>query len=188
MKKTTMTVPIRDFEAKAKQFAYQKHAMTNHQYDGKPYSVHLDQCFDLGLEYAYYVEDTLLDNVLAAIWLHDVQEDCRVNYNEIKKEFNEVIAELSYAVRDEKGRTRKERHNKVYYAGIRAVPYATFIKLCDRIANMEYSQRTGSSMYKTYASEHEEFYRELYDGRFQNMWDHLCRIVDEGPGTSTARN
>jgi hypothetical protein len=40
---------------------------------------------------------------------------------------------------NDKGRTRQERAGEHYYQGIRETPYAPFVKLCDRTANMTYS-------------------------------------------------
>ena len=50
-----------------------------------------------------------------------------------------MAAEIVYALTNDKGRTRAERAGEQYYAGIRETPYAPFIKLCDRMANMSYS-------------------------------------------------
>ena len=50
-----------------------------------------------------------------------------------------MAAEIVYALTNDKGRTRQERAGEKYYAGIRETPYAPFMKLCDRLANMTYS-------------------------------------------------
>jgi hypothetical protein len=47
--------------------------------------------------------------------------------------------EIVYALTNDKGRTRAERAGEKYYKGIRETPYAPFVKLCDRLANVSYS-------------------------------------------------
>jgi hypothetical protein len=50
-----------------------------------------------------------------------------------------LASEIVYALTNEKGRNRKERAGKRYYEGIRNTPYAPFVKMCDRMANIRYS-------------------------------------------------
>ena len=50
-----------------------------------------------------------------------------------------MATEIAYALTNEKGRNRAERANERYYSGIRSTPYAPFVKLCDRYANISYS-------------------------------------------------
>lgn len=50
-----------------------------------------------------------------------------------------MAAEIVYALTNDKGRTRAERAGEKYYQGIRETPYAPFVKLADRLANITYS-------------------------------------------------
>ena len=50
-----------------------------------------------------------------------------------------TAAEIVYALTNDKGRTRAERAGERYYQGIRETPYAPFVKLADRYANITYS-------------------------------------------------
>ena len=66
--------------------------------------------------------------------------------------------EIVYALTNDKGRTRSERAGEKYYQGIRETPYAPFVKLCDRLANVTYScsidsGRDGNRMREVYKSE-----------------------------------
>lgn len=81
-------------------------------------------------------------------WFHDSIEDARLTYNDVKREAARLglddaqatlAAEIVYALTNEKGRTREERANDRYYAGIRTTPYAPLLKLADRLANLKYS-------------------------------------------------
>ena len=148
---------------KAQVFAIGKHDETNHFYEGElPYSYHLDLAFHVGLKFIYLVDKNEQENVLAAIWCHDVIEDCRVTYNDLKKETNQKVAELVYAVTNEKGKNRAERANSKYYDGIVHTKYATFIKLCDRISHVLHANKSSDigfkdSMVGKYRSENKHF-------------------------------
>jgi (p)ppGpp synthase/HD superfamily hydrolase len=97
------------------------------------------------------------------VWLHDTIEDCRLTYNDILKISNKEVAELVYALTNEKGKNRAERANQKYYKGIRDVEHATFIKLCDRLANVIYSKDTEFRMFDVYKNENEDFLKHLFE-------------------------
>lgn len=160
-------------QEQAKDYAKKCHTDTNHKYDGHPYTVHLQMVVDVSNKFIHLIPEDQRDNVLSGCWVHDLQEDCRVTRNDLKNATNEVVAELGYALTNEKGRTRKERANDKYYEGIRNTPYATFIKLCDRIANMTYSTKSGSRMSEMYRNEMPDFIGKLYDEKYQEMFDYL---------------
>lgn len=137
------------------------HRNVNHLYDGRCYSVHLNIVVECALQYIHIIPVEDRENVLAACWLHDVIEDCRWTYNDVKKKFNEQVAEIVYAVSNEKGKNRAERANDKYYRGIRNTKHATFVKMCDRLANIKYSKETNSRMLKVYNEEHVDFLTKI---------------------------
>ena len=155
-------------------FAINAHAKTNHTYDGNPYSVHLSMVAMVGVKFIHLIPQQSRQDVLDALWLHDTLEDCRLTYNDILKISNEKVAELVYAVTNEKGRNRKERANEKYYKGICETEFATFIKLCDRIANVIYSSKTKSRMFEVYKKENEYFLKSLFEKI--NFFFNLFRI------------
>jgi hypothetical protein len=107
---------------------------------------------------------TLRTACLRAAWGHDLIEDCRVSYNDVKEILGQEAADIVYAVTNEKGKNRKERANDKYYEGIRETKGAVFVKLCDRIANVQYSKMTGSRMFEMYRKENDNFIEKLgYD-------------------------
>ena len=131
--------------------AHRLHESVNQFYDGdKPYGYHLDMVAKEVYAYGHLVlvgEDELLPLFMGA-WFHDSIEDARVSYNDVKKialklglteEQAFMASEIVYALTNEKGRNRKERAGKRYYEGIRNTPYAPFVKMCDRMANIRYS-------------------------------------------------
>lgn len=143
-------------------FAIKAHSDTNHLYDNKPYSVHLAMVAYYAQKYIEFVPEEYRDDVISACWLHDTIEDTRNTYNDIKKISSEFVADIVYAVTNEKGKNRKERANDAYYKGIRETPFAVFVKLCDRLANVKYSLDTNSRMLDVYRKEQIDFIDELF--------------------------
>lgn len=96
---------------------------------------------------------------------------------DLKKVTNKKVAEIVYAVTTEKGRTREERANEKYYEGIKKTKYATFVKLCDRLANVAHSKLTNSSMLKKYEKENEKFVDYLYNNEYHSMFVQLKDLI-----------
>ncbi len=164
-------------------FALMAHSDTNHYYDEYlPYEFHLRMVVKEAYDNIHLVEHLGFDymvNVICAAWLHDTIEDARKNYNDIKKGFNVDIAEMVRAVTNYgRGRDRDERMPDYIYAEIKTTPGAAFIKICDRIANAQYSKMTGSSMYNKYQKEQPKF-RQLIEtpGELKQMWEALDELL-----------
>ncbi|MBQ7510164.1 MAG: hypothetical protein IJT53_04580 [Prevotella sp.] len=133
-----------------REHAHMLHDSVNQRYDlNHPYSYHLDMVADAVFKYGHLVcqrEDDVLPLFFGAFY-HDSIEDARMTYNDVKKGarlfMNDdqayMAAEMVYALTNDKGRTRAERAGEHYYAGIRETPYAPFLKLADRLANITYS-------------------------------------------------
>lgn len=145
-----------------KAYAREKHQLANHTYDGKPYEFHLNMVYQTAQEFIHTMPEEAHHDILCGCWVHDIIEDARESYNDVKKRTNETIAELAYALTNEKGRTRQERANDKYYEGIRNTPYASFVKMCDRMANYRYAKQNGSRMAAIYEKEHPEFIKKIY--------------------------
>ena len=133
-----------------RQSAHELHASVNQTYDGdKPYGFHLDMVAASVYEYGYLVCDDERDllPMFFGAYFHDSIEDARLTYNDVTKHalrwMDEqqalTAAEIVYALTNDKGRTRAERAGERYYKGIRETPYAPFVKLADRRANITYS-------------------------------------------------
>ena len=148
--------------------AHALHASVNHAYDRiRPYGFHLDMVVNWVHKYIGEVcvsEQDILPIYFAAYY-HDSIEDARLSYNDVMKIAKEVMdeeqaylaTEIVYALTNEKGRNRAERANEKYYAGIREIPYAPFVKLADRLANTSYAFSKGTAdslrMSKVYREE-----------------------------------
>jgi len=163
---------------RAKMFAEAAHA--GQSYDSFPYTYHLSQVVAMLEKFGF--DDPIM---LSAGWLHDSIEDTNRNYNDIASEFGPEVAELVYAVTNEKGRNRKERNARTY-PGIRGNDQATALKLADRIANVEHGTINGGKE-EMYRKEFENFQFHLRpskeeaakpeDERITRMWTHLARLL-----------
>ena len=158
----------------------EQHKNTNHFYDTYlPYEFHLRMVAQVAVDFIYLLKDKEkieYIEVQLACYGHDLIEDTRVSYNDVKEALGEYAADIVYAVSNEKGKTRKERANEKYYEGIRNTSGATFVKLCDRIANVQYSKLTKSNMFEKYKTENEQFAKSLYNEDYQPMFDYLDKL------------
>lgn len=118
------------------------------------------------------------DIVIAACYCHDTIEDTRQTYNDVRNATNIKVANITFALTNEKGKTRKDRANDKYYEGIRNEEFAVFCKMCDRIANVEYSLSKGSNMADMYKKETPEFVSKIYDKQYEEMFNHLYQILN----------
>ena len=160
--------------------AHDLHASVN-----QTYGHNLDMVVDAVRTYGHYVcasADDVLPLFFGA-YFHDSIEDARLTYNDVTATARHymsdaqafVAAEIVYALTNDKGRTRAERAGERYYQGIRATPYAPFVKMADRLANITYSCKhtdtDNSHMREVYRRELPHFLvsvapTETDDGRF----------------------
>ena len=156
-----------------RQAAHDLHQSVNQTYgDDLPYGFHLDMVVEGIADFGHLVcvsEDDVLPIIFGGYY-HDAIEDARVTYNDVMniarqwltEEQALIATEIVYALTNDKGRTRAERAGEKYYQGIRETPYAPFVKLCDRLANVTYScsidsGRNGSRMREVYKNEMTHF-------------------------------
>ncbi len=161
----------------AQTYSVSVHAETNHLYDNSPYSIHLKMVVLYAVKYLELMPKYKHLTIIQSSWLHDTIEDCRVTYNDLKNEFSEEVAEVVYALSNEKGKSRKERANDKYYLGIQTTPCATFVKICDRLANVKYSKDKGSRMFDVYKKENDAFQNKLWSQRFSTMFNELSELL-----------
>lgn len=167
---------ITEFQTEV-QWIFKQHDDTNHMYDTYlPYSFHLRMVSNVAKDYIHLLPKNLQVPAILAAWGHDLIEDTRVSYNDVRKELGYDAAEIVYAVSNEKGKNRKERANEKYYKGICETPGATFVKLCDRIANVQYSKMTKSRQFEMYKEENENFTNSLKSytgGDLEELFNYL---------------
>ena len=145
----------------ARIWATQVHSACNHTYDGRPYSYHLAQAAQWARRFSHLLEPDQRDIVIAGAWVHDSIEDARQTYNDVLKAVGIGPAEIAYALTNDKGKTRAERAGDAYYEGIRQNFLFVYVKLCDRLANVSNSVRTGSRMAQVYKDEYPHFRAQI---------------------------
>lgn len=133
-----------------RQEAHELHQSVNQTYgDELPYGFHLDMVAE-GVGNFGHLVCTCENDVIPLFfgsYYHDSIEDARLTYNDVMQRARRwmteeqalMATEIVYALTNDKGRTRTERAGEKYYKGIRETPYAPFVKLCDRLANVTYS-------------------------------------------------
>ena len=163
---------------KSKEYAVKCHTDTCHYYDTHLYSYHLQMVVDVANKFIHLIPEKDRDVVISSAWCHDLIEDTRNTHSDVLKATSLEVAEIVYALTNEKGKTRKERANEKYYAGIRNTTYATFVKLCDRIANIQYSMSQRSRMLEMYRKETPDFINTLYDEKYDEMFHYLETLVE----------
>jgi len=163
-------------ETKAKEFALTAHK--GQMYGTKDYSFHLEAVVAVAKNF------NLNENIVAACWLHDTMEDCKISFQDVKNVCGETVAELVYCVTDELGRNRKERKEKTY-PKILGNKDALCVKLCDRIANLQQSITDKNiGLLSMYLKEHKEFREKLFSENvsavLMELWLKLDELVTEG--------
>lgn len=156
----------------ARKFAEDRHVGQTIS-DGKPYIVHLDKVV-ANLRKFGYGSDT---NLLIAGYLHDIVEDTGTTLEEIKALFGDDVMALVHGVTDEPGINRKERKAKTY-PKIKGNDRITVLKLCDRIANVEYPSQDKEKYLSMYRKEQKSFEEGcLVPGIADNLWNHLRSVL-----------
>jgi (p)ppGpp synthase/HD superfamily hydrolase len=144
-------------------------------YGNGPYTDHLQMVVGILTQHGFGTP-----KFLAAGWLHDDLEDTATTLEQLQKEFGNDVAEIVFAVTDEPGKNRRERHAKTF-PKIQAVPGAVIIKLADRIANVESSWRTRDAKLFMYRNEYGEFRealrREAASRTVLAMWERLDKLL-----------
>jgi len=178
-------------------YAKAKHAEVNHRYGDEDYVYHLDSTFNAMIDIIDCVLEQGIDisafhvKVLhASAFTHDLIEDCRVSYNDLIQDLMEccgldnetavAIAELTFAVTNEKGKSRKDRANDKYYEDMRKVKFAVILKIADRIANFRHSKKTNSSMLIKYKGEMENFIEQMIRNSKCPVADIAVKLLREG--------
>jgi (p)ppGpp synthase/HD superfamily hydrolase len=159
---------------KARKFAFERHSGQIYDGDGEPklmHSYHLEMLVQRALQWG-----CTNPNLISACYLHDVLEDTETTYEEVLKETNYTVAEIVGDVTDEDGSNRYERW--LYTAPkIRSSASSTFVKLCDRYANMNHSLQTKSHHLGMYVKEYPLFKVALFNPwQFKNEWADLDQL------------
>lgn len=141
-----------------------------------PYSFHLEMVNKQAEKFANLIPSENAP-VWVGIWGHDSIEDARLTYNDIKDMFGVEAAEIIYLCTENKGRTRADRKDDVWYHQLKTNEGAVFVKLCDIIANVKFSLLTNSSMFSKYKAEYNQKVRPLlYCEKYRDMFEYLDKL------------
>lgn len=153
-------------------FALMTHHGCRQRYDKfYPYFYHLNMVNKFALKFSHIVNFNI--NVCIGALFHDLIEDCRLTYNDVKQKWGVEVADIVFACTELRGRNRAERHGPEYYALLKTSELGSFVKICDVIANMTMGTMTGSSMLKKYRKDYPKFKELLYRDNFKEMFDYI---------------
>lgn len=141
------------------------------------YFTHLEDV-DLVLGQAGYGEGSV---VRIAAWLHDAIEDTDTNKETITMYFGSMVADVVWRVTDEPGPNRAARHAATY-PKIAQDENAIALKLADRIANLEHSEKSTAKYGLMYCKEDTEFVSALRwntpaDNRLNGLWFRYSTLI-----------
>lgn len=174
-----------------RQFCYNRHDVVVNQKYGKagmelPYSFHLSAVEAQAWRFQHVIFNSFsgsdvknlhyFEKVLKGCAGHDLIEDTRLTYNDVKALVGEEVADIIYCCTEEKGRDRKERHPDKFYVELGKNELAVFVKLCDVMANSLFSLTTNSTMFDKMKNEYGRFYDFCYLSQHQEMWQYLSNI------------
>ena len=151
--------------ARAREFAIERHG--TQRYGDRPYADHLTQVVAVLIDFGFS------GPYLCAAWLHDVLEDTPTTLEEIRREFGPEVAKLVDAV---SGGGDRQNHIASIYKKIGAYPDAAYVKLADRVANVE-ACRLGDKHALRYLREHESFAAAVRPFVQCEMWNRYEKAV-----------
>jgi (p)ppGpp synthase/HD superfamily hydrolase len=140
---------------KIKEFAQKSYDDANCKYNDGNYFIHINMVVDtLNNHMNIFCNHNDFINTLAACYTHDLLEDAKKSYNDIKIISNKDVVDITLAVTDVPAENRLMRHLLTMGKTVRDYR-AIILKMCDMLANAQYSKEHNSSMYKKYVEEYE---------------------------------
>lgn len=156
---------------------------------GLPYDEHLERVASTVFAWSTALPEEVRNNLVAAAWLHDSVEDTSMTLDMIEQELGSEVRALVWAVTDEPGANRAERHTRTF-PKTKNVPYAVVLKLADRIVNVEANLQNRGGFYSMYRKEHAVFRAALYNPALtylEPMWRHLDKIMAIEPSKDAVK-
>lgn len=146
-----------------------------------PYSFHLNLVAEQAKKWGFLLktdDEKLL--TLYGAWGHDLIEDARLTYNDIKNgvfsltiyQLNQ-LADIIFACTELRGKDRDERHGPEFIQGLKNNKLGLFVKLCDISANVGFGLLTNSTMVARYRKEFPKFKEQLYLDEYKPLFDHI---------------
>lgn len=142
------------------QWIKEQHESIQQWYDepqGLVYTFHLEMVSDFGNKYRHLVPTWAWDFVELALWGHDLLEDVEhLTYETVCNKLSVPTAFIIKALSRDKNKPKSIYYRQLADYGTNN-NFAIFVKLADRLANVTYSLRSGSTMWKKYKKENQEF-------------------------------
>lgn len=156
-------------------FVTKKHG--SQKYGDKPYIYHIlgvnavcDR-FINKYEWSEYDKDVIKKSIMC----HDLLEDTDTTKEELISLFGEDVYKVVFNVSGF-GNNRKERNTNAY-SKIPNDDRSIFVKLCDRISNVEESIGN-DRLFNMYRSENDNFKKNIFNGKFLEMWGRLDELFN----------
>jgi len=121
---------IKDFALYQKAKEFSKKAHGDQKYGVHPYFQHLQNLNNLIDKFCDILPKEFILKLKTTAYLHDVIEDTKHDRDFLEKEFNKEIANIVFVVTNESSK-------KVPYEKIKKSEIAVYLKMIDRISNME---------------------------------------------------
>ncbi len=184
---------------------YAKYLHRKQKYDQYPYSFHLQSVELVARCFKDLIADVIdPDLVYKAAWLHDSIEDTDVTVRGLLDEGIEPeVVSMVWRVTDGKGKNREERRLAMYekcggavakgilcpnigykggererFVNPSLIKCSQFLKLCDRIANVEHGIKSASSLFFMYKKEQGGFHYQLYSKELDPPWEYLHTLIE----------
>lgn len=156
-----------------------------------PYSFHLELVSKRVEKFKNLLKPREYILCLNGAWGHDLIEDARITYNNIK-DFkisgnygidnflgleNEVV-DIIYTCTELRGINRDERHGEEYIKGLKENKLGLFVKLCDISANVGFGILTNSSMVHKYRKEFSKFKEQLYLEEYEPLFNYIEKQLE----------
>jgi len=171
--------PISNFQQvleAARDWAAREHSKAGQTWDGgRPYADHLNAVEAVLRRFGFSDETNAVhQTLLIAAHAHDLLEDTSVQPATVRILLGPEVLELVAAVTNSPGKNRAERHAATY-PRIAATPWATTLKLADRLSNLEASRDSGGAHLEMYSKEYPGFRAALHrpDGPNMGLWAHM---------------
>lgn len=167
--------------------AFVEKAHEGQVYAGHPFTYHLEAVASRARQYRDLIDSSLWDTVETAAYLHDVLEDTSTTPEDLRALFGPDVVEIVENVTDKlPDQPRRIRHRATYPVIAGHLP-SLYVKLCDRLANVEQAHGDRAPILAMYRKEHAYFREVLFEaGRaFMPMWDRLAELLSDESGEST---
>lgn len=169
--------------AKRRMYVFKIHFFAGQRYGkDKVYFYHLDMVASNSANYYYrvYKNTDILKfiSIYTAALGHDLIEDVRLTYNDVKANFGVYVTDIIYACTELRGRYRSERHGKAYYKTLDKSFDGKYVKLNDIKSNMYEGYTNGGTMFAKYVKEFPKVKEKLYSEEFEPITQDIELMIN----------